>query len=163
MTAANAFESRRLLLHGFIGGIIGGILIDAFLYFATILPNHGSLSSLYAYIASNAIGGTALTNPGAVWLGAFMHFCISIAWGMGFAYAVATRPDVLSHPYVAGLVFGFVVQIIMQIVLAVTGHYHKPTAPMFAGSFLAHTIFFGLPIALYFSTVLQRSRFASNR
>ncbi|GAC1360069.1 MAG: hypothetical protein NVSMB31_20290 [Vulcanimicrobiaceae bacterium] len=163
MSRSNAFELRRLLLHGLGAGIIGGVLIDVFLYFAMILPNHGSLGSLYASIASNALGDAAFSNPGAVWLGAFMHLCISVAWGMGFAYAVATRRDILSHPYVAGLVFGFVVQIIMQIVLAITGHFHKPTAPMFAGSFLAHTLFFGLPIALYFSTVLQHPGIASNR
>lgn len=142
---------------------MGGVLIDAFLYFSTIVPTHGSLSSLYTYIASNAIGNSAFGNPNAIWLGALMHFCISIAWGIGFAYTIATVANVLSHPYVAGLSFGFVVQLVMQIVLALTGHYHKPTASMFAGSFLAHTLFFGLPIALYFTTVLQRPRIASNR
>ncbi len=157
----DALLRRRLLQHGVVAGIIGGVCIDAFLYFATILPSHGSLASLYQYIASNAIGSSALHNPNAVWIGALMHFCISIAWGIGFAYTIATGADVLSHPYIAGVAFGFVVQIVMQIVLALTGHYHKPAAPMFAASFLAHTLFFGLPIALYFS-VVKRRLIASN-
>jgi len=160
---SEAPQLRPLLLHGAVAGIVGGILIDAFLYFATILPSHGSLGSMYQYIASNAIGDSAFGSPNAVWLGALMHFCISVAWGVGFAYAIATRADVLSHPYLAGVVFGFLVQLVMQIVLAITGHYQKPTAPMFADSFLAHTVFFGLPIALYFTAVLQRPGFASNR
>ncbi len=163
VSSSSVLERRRLLFHGVAAGIIGGVLIDAFLYFATILPAHGSLSSLYQYIASNAVGNSAFGNPNAVWIGALIHFCISIAWGIGFSYAVMTRADILSHPYVAGVAFGFVVQIIMQIVLAVTGHFHKPTAPLFAGSFLAHTLFFGLPVALYFTTVVQHQRIACNR
>jgi hypothetical protein len=162
MVGLGEHPPRRVGLHGAVAGLIGGILIDAFLYFATILPNHGSLASMYSYIASTALGNGVLGGPSAVWLGVFIHFAVSIAWGMGLAYAVVNRPDTLSHPYIAGVVFGFVVLIIMQIVLALTQHFQKPTAQMFAGSFLAHTLFFGLPVALYLSSALQRTRVARN-
>ncbi|MDQ6826316.1 MAG: hypothetical protein M3Z14_03840 [Candidatus Eremiobacteraeota bacterium] len=156
MANANPRRVRDVLLHGFLAGVMGGILIDTFLYFTTIAPKHAGLGSLYADIAYNAIGRGAYELPSAIWLGVAMHFAVSIAWGLGFAYALAMAPDLLSHPLMAGLVFGFVVQIVMQIVLAIWGHVQKPTAPLFAASFLGHTLFFGLPIALYFSRLWHR-------
>ena len=139
---------RRLAIQGIAAGVIGGILIDAFLYIALLLPVHQPVTALWATISANATGH-AVASP---WLGLAIHFCVSIAWGIGYAYAAYTRAAIAEHPYISGPVFGFIVMVLMQFVQLAAGVKLPPmTALSFLGILVAHCLFFGLPVAIYIS------------
>ncbi|MBV8689754.1 MAG: hypothetical protein JOZ59_06590, partial [Candidatus Eremiobacteraeota bacterium] len=88
MAPLSRLDWRLISLRGLLGGVIGGILIDAFLYIALFAPVHQPITALWANVSATATGHAA-ANP---WLGLLIHFCVSIAWGVGYAYAAATRP-----------------------------------------------------------------------
>ena len=155
MATALAPDWRAILVHGIVAGIIGGILIDAFLYVATIMPAHGSIFGLWQFVASTAIGPSAFSNPNSAWLGLLMHACTSLAWGVAFSYAAHTRPGIAEHPYISGLVYGVIVMIIMSIVLMVAKSFPPPTLQGTIINLIAHCIFFGLPVSLYVSRAMR--------
>ncbi|MDQ2681418.1 MAG: hypothetical protein M3Y21_10450, partial [Candidatus Eremiobacteraeota bacterium] len=136
-------------------GVVGGILIDLFIYLTGLLPNHQPLSGMYLFVASSAIGKAAYTTANAVWLGAFMHFCVSIGWGIGYAYLANSNSNIANRPLLSGAVFGVVVYIVMQIVLILAKTYAEPTLIVFVTQLIAHCVFFGLPVALIVSRMIR--------
>ncbi len=138
---------RRIAIAGVGAGVIGGILIDVFLYIALLLPVHQPITALWATISATATAH-AVASP---WLGLLIHFCVSIAWGIGYAYTAATRAAIANHPYISGPVYGLIVMIIMQFVQLAAGVKLPLTATGFLSLLVAHCVFFGLPVAIYVS------------
>jgi hypothetical protein len=155
MAIVQTIDWRAIVVRGLIAGVIGGILIDAFLYVAQVMPAHGTILGLWQFVASTALGPSAFTNPSTAWIGLFMHACTSIAWGIAFSYVAHTRPGVAEHPYISGVVYGIVVMIIMQIVLMVAKSWPTPTVQNTLIGLIAHGIFFGLPVSLYVSRAMR--------
>ncbi|MBV9277630.1 MAG: hypothetical protein JOZ97_05275 [Candidatus Eremiobacteraeota bacterium] len=151
MATLIGLDWRRIALQGLIAGVIGGILIDAFLYIALFLPQHQPVTALWLNVSATATGH-AVANP---WLGVLIHFCVSIAWGIGYAYAAATRPTIADRPFISGPVYGLIVMIIMQFVQLAAGVKLQLTATGFLTVLLAHCIFFGLPIAIYSNRAMR--------
>jgi len=145
MATLTQLDWRRIALQGTIGGVAGGILIDAFLYIVLFGPAHQPIAALWTNVSATATGHT-IANP---WLGLVIHFCVSIAWGIGYAYAAATRPAIADHPYISGVTYGLIVMIIMQFVQLAAGVKLALTATNFLSLLVAHCIFFGLPVAIY--------------
>jgi hypothetical protein len=148
MATALPLNWARVVRAGLVAGIVGGITIDLFLYFAAVLPQHGTLLAVWTGIAAAAMGKAALQNPAAPWIGVLMHFCVSIGWACGYAYMAQTREGIDRNWIVSGVVFGIVVYVAMQIVLVAANAFHLPKVPEFFTSVIAHTVFFGLPVAL---------------
>jgi len=155
MAIVQPLDWRTIITRGLVAGIIGGILIDAFLYVTQVMPAHGSIFGLWQFVASTALGPSAFANPNSAWLGLFMHVCTSIAWGVAFSYVAHTRPGVSDHPYISGLVYGVIVMIIMDIVLMVSKSFAPPTMQNTLIALIAHCIFFGLPVSLYVSRAMR--------
>ena len=139
---------RRIVLHGFAAGITGGILIELFLYFAQLLPAHTSAITAWQFIASTAVGKVAFTSANYAWLGLAMHACVSIAWGIGYNYLAQSQRSLKAQPVISGLVFGLVVYVVMQLVLFSVGALAITGASQIIVGIVAHTVFFGLPVAL---------------
>jgi uncharacterized membrane protein YagU involved in acid resistance len=137
----------RVVLRAFVAGIVGGFTLDLFLYLATVLPTHGSMIAVWQFIASTAFGKIAFTSTSYAWIGLLMHFAISIAWAAGYGYLAVTQPGVAGRPLISGAVYGFVVWGIMQLVLYTVQALHINTFADAIISIIAHTIFFGLPVA----------------
>ena len=155
MATMQALNWRDIIVRGLIAGIIGGILIDAFLYVATLVPQGQPITVIWQSVASTALGKGAFADPNSAWVGLCMHLATSIAWGVAFSYVAHTRPYVPQHPYVSGIVYGIIVMIIMQIVLMVSKSWTAPTVSSFLIDVVAHTVFFGLPVSLYVSRALR--------
>jgi len=154
-------DERPLAYDGIVAGIIAGAVVDAFL-FAT-----GTLSwpRSYEFVASVLVGKAAFGSSAYVLLGLAMHFAISAGWGALFGVAAQRYRRLLEHPLITGVVFGLIVLIAMQLLLAAAGLWR---APQSAGAvfvdLLAHTVFFGMPIAWYVNdTVRQRAEPARKR
>jgi hypothetical protein len=151
MVTPTPLDWQRIAARGVVAGLIGGVLFDASLYAALLLRAYQSLPALWQPIGAPATGAPATghTVASSV-LGYVIGFCVSIAWGIGYAYAASTREAIARHPYISGPVFGFIVMVIMQIVWMAGGVYMPAlTAAGFITQLVAHCLFFGLPIALY--------------
>jgi hypothetical protein len=138
----------RIVLHGVIAGIVGGILIELFLYIAQLLPAHTSAIAAWQFIASTAVGKVAFTSASYAWLGLAMHFCVSIAWAIGYNYLAKTQRSINGQPVISGLVFGLVVYVVMQLVLFSVQLLTITSVRQIVVGIIAHTVFFGLPVAM---------------
>jgi hypothetical protein len=133
---------------GLIAGAVGGILIDAYLLVTVVAIAHRTtVAGFYQFVASSAIGRAAYGEPQAVLLGIALHALVSVAWGFGFAYVAVRTPQIVARPLTSGIVYGVVVMLAMQLVEVAANVYTLPDTFTLLNSFVAHTIFFGIPIA----------------
>ena len=151
MATAVRLDWRRLLTQGVAAGIVGGILIDAFLYIALFVPQHQPITAIWVNVSATATGHTVAN----LWLGLLIHFCVSIAWGIGYAYAAYTSTPIADHPYISGLVFGIIVMLIMQFVQLAAGVRLVIAPASLLSLLVAHCVFFGLPVAVYISRAMR--------
>jgi len=130
-------------------GITGGVLIDAFL----AVVNHMSPIAIWQFVASALVGGVAYTSASYAVLGFVMHFAISIAWALIYASAVGPMPVLVRRPVLSGLLYGIIVMFGMMtlLVLKHVAMAGAPDALTLAKNLIAHTVFFGLPVALVIS------------
>jgi len=139
----------RIALQALVAGLVGAVLIDAFLWLATLAPHGGSILAMWQFVASTAFGKGALANPAFAWVGLAMHAGVSIGWAGGYAYLAATRPFLSRRWPISGFVYGIVVFLLMQIVLLVDGNFTAPSSvSAVATALAAHCFFFGIPVAL---------------
>lgn len=129
-----------------VAGIIGGILIDAFL----ILTHMASFPGIYQFVASGVVGSVAFSSPNYIWLGVVLHLVISIVWALIYGY-VAVAGKFTQRWLVGGIVLGIVVMIGMTIVqmLAHLAPAAAPSLSTLGMLLIAHVVFYGLPVAGY--------------
>ena len=141
----------RSVRAGIIGGLVAGIVLDLFLVGTGMLTTHASaptlLIGIWQFVAEWAVGKLALTSTNYAWLGGVVHFLISIAWGIAFAYVARQRPQVTQQPVIAGVVYGVVVWIGTQLVLMTSGLFKSPSPNEAETELIAYCIFFGIPLA----------------
>ena len=139
-------------------GIAGGISIEIYLYLTTVLPQHVSILSVWQFIASVAIGKVAFTSTSYAWLGLLLHFIVSICWAGGYAY-LATRQRFMNERWaISGLVYGVVVYMFMQLILLGANALKPPATPNdFINAVIAHSVFFGLPVAFVVARLSRRT------
>jgi hypothetical protein len=155
---ARTLVLRDQLTAALAAGVVGGILIDLFLIARTLAGGAtiGQALQMYPWIASVLFGPSVLTNPAAPLIGLVMHFCVAIGWALGYVYLIRSQPQLLTRPIVSGFCYGLVVYVFMQIVLITAGQYHRPSPSALATALLAHTVFYGIPVALVVSRLLRR-------
>jgi hypothetical protein len=137
-----------LVVAGVAAGVAGAIFIDAYLIVVLVFALHStSIAGLYDYVASGAIGQAAYASSTAPYLGVALHVAVSLTWAIGYAYVAARTPQVLQRPLLSGVAFGFVVMVAMQLVEVAAGIYRVPTTLSLGNDFVAHTVFFGIPVA----------------
>jgi len=131
--ASNADISwGRIAVQAIVAGNIGGLLAFAYLWL-TRTPVYGA----------GGIGLYALAGTG---------------WAAGYAYFATTRPATNARWPVAGIAYGIVVYGMMQLVMLGGGLFASPSTPnAFVNALVAHTVFFGLPVA-FIVNVLSRYR-----
>lgn len=155
---ARTLALRDQLLAGIAAGIVGGILIDAFLLAMAFARGATPTQALgmYPWIASVVFGHGIIGNPAAPALGVLLHFAVSIGWALGYVYLVRSQPQLLTRPFLSGAGFGLVVYCFMQIILIAAGEYHRPNPAQLGIGLVAHTVFFGMPVAFVVSRLLRR-------
>lgn len=158
MQASSSVRWDRVATQAVAAGIVGETLIDVFLWLATIVPQGGSILTMWQWVASTAFGKGALANPQFAWVGLALHVGVSIGWAGGYAYLAASRPFLSARWPISGFVYGIVVYLLMQIVLLVDGNFTLPAGPpAVAVALVAHCFFFGIPVALIVRLMQGRS------
>jgi hypothetical protein len=133
---------------GIVAGVFAGALIDTFL----VIANHATYVQIWQFVASAIVGGAAFASPSFAILGFAMHFAISILLASLYAWAAfGPMPALARAPVLSGLLYGIVVMTGMTLVLMFNhvGPAGVPDPGTLVKSLIAHTVFFGLPVALY--------------
>ncbi|MEW5916105.1 MAG: hypothetical protein AB1762_06855 [Gemmatimonadota bacterium] len=101
------------IFSGGIAGIVGGALLMSFAI-GTSVMNGGDILSPFRLAGATFIGPAAMNGGTAIILyGALVYLVTSIVWGILFA-AILPRDASPGSAFVAGLVYGLVVMLIMS-------------------------------------------------
>jgi hypothetical protein len=148
----------RLVAQALLAGVAAGVSIQLYLWLTTILPQHGSILAAWQFIASTLFGKVAFTSLVFAWLGLAIHLVISIGWAGGYTYLAVRQAALNQRWFASGLLYGIVVYVTMQLILLAGNAFRPPPDPTaFLNLVVAHTFFFGLPIA-YTVKLLQQPR-----
>jgi hypothetical protein len=139
-------ESASLALPAFIAGIIGAIGTDAFLSIA----QHTSPVNVWQFIASTAIGAVAFTSPSYAAIGLVLHLFTALFWAFLYTY-VFNALNLLHNWVLGGIVWGIVVTVCMDALLAVRGALEPLTLRSVIFALVTNVVFYGLPVAWYLS------------
>lgn len=145
---------------GLAAGAAGALLIALFLLGEPIAfhkPAGDAFAGMFGGIAATVMGPAANGNPGAPAIGVALHFAVAIFWALGYVYLARTQPQLVRRPWLSGIAFGLVVYVFMQIILITAGAYHRPGPVALLTNLVAHTLFFGLPVALIVARALNRT------
>jgi hypothetical protein len=161
ISLATARRRPSIVTVGIAAGLAGAVAIDLYLIVVeSFVMRIATPIVVMQWDASNALGMAAYRGGWATAaLGTLMHFCVSSLWGILFT-TVATRVGWLtSRPLASGTLLGILAMTVMRGVI----HFgHAVVRPFSAESFLviliAHTLFFGIPVALVASRLLQTER-----
>lgn len=157
MISAVRLHWGRIVSCGIVAGIAGGVLLHAYTYATVLLPSGAGIFTLWQFIASTALGKIAFTSTAYAWIGLAMHLIVSAAWGVGYAYLAQTQRGVDDRPVLSGLVYGFVVYVVMQIALYSVQALRVTSGAQIVDALVGHCIFFGLPIAVVTASWPQRA------
>jgi hypothetical protein len=144
------------------GAIVGLIAITIYLVVERALAGGLALIrcllQLLQWDASNAYGRAAFSGGWTMGLiGLAMDFFVSLAWGIVFTVLYSGVPSVRRNVIVSGLAFGACVMAVMIFAIVPIGYapqMHK-TQSNLLNVLIAHTVFFGLPVALTVQRVLR--------
>jgi hypothetical protein len=145
--AVQVRSTSSLLRSAVVAGIIGGILVDAFL----ALMFKTSPTTIWTNVAATAIG-----SGGPWWVGLVVHFIVSIVWAVLYLYVFAALGQ-LKNWIVGAIVWGLVVDAVMQFIVAT-----KTGSSWWQGfgnpiGITAHIVFYALPVTLYLASAARRS------
>jgi hypothetical protein len=137
------------IVTGVTAGLISGAIIEIYA-FAVILVMTGGLDVVreYQYTAAAFVGKIALSSTNYAWLGVAAHFAISAAWGAGYVYVAMRAPQLDAQPLIAGVIYGFIVFLLILLFQVAANVQHTPEVSTLGNGIIAHTLFFGVPIAL---------------
>jgi hypothetical protein len=147
----------RIALQALTAGITGAIVIDLYLWVTTILPQHTTMVAFWQWIASTVLGKVSFTSPSFAVAGLAIHVLVSIGWAGGYAYLAARQPIFTSRWATSGLVYGVIVYVMMQVILLADNNLVPvPNPNAFVNIIIAHTVFFGLPVAYVIGRLQSR-------
>jgi uncharacterized membrane protein YagU involved in acid resistance len=134
-----------------VAGLVGAITIDVYLaVLHAYIFKDATVVQLLDWDASNALGMIAFKEGvSVIWLGLAMHLCVSMVWAAVYALAATRVAFLRTRPILSGIAFGIFVMLFMRYLIVPLGHAPQITA---TGIFLlsnavAHTVFFGIPVA----------------
>ena len=140
---AGARGSRALMAIGMAGGIAGTLdLVHALILFGLGVPR---------VIAAGLLGKDAVHGGAGIWsLGVALHYFIAVSAAAVFYAASRRWPFMTEYPLVCGLLFGGVVEEVMNLIVLPLSALHE-RGPYELSDLLrglgAHAVVFGLPVA----------------
>lgn len=142
---------RFILIAAFAGLVSITLYLIVERSIAAHLPLSVCLLQLLQWDASNAYGDAAFTGGWTIALaGLLMDSVVSLVWASVFAWLYVSVAAVRHRTILFGLLFGAVVMGVMIFLIVPLGRAHAALhapAQLF-NTLVAHTVFFGLPVAL---------------
>lgn len=143
----------RALLPGLLSGALAGTLFLAMIAVAA----HSTPAPLLKAIAAVALGAVHVEPKTGVAIGALLHYGVSIAWATGYAILALRTPALIQAPLLSGLAYGIVVELTMDGLLVMVGAFHLPNPSQFLRDLIAHTVGFGMPLAVCVARLLPHA------
>jgi hypothetical protein len=145
---------RDTIQAGIISGIVGAFAIDLYLIVTQSWILHVATPvEISQWDASNLLGRAAFFGGiSTALLGLFMNLCVGAVWGIVFAVVMQRFGMWRVRPIVTGIVFGTIAMLVMRYAVVPLGHAHQPyvDAARLANLWAAHTLGFGIPVAITF-------------
>lgn len=146
-----------------LGGLAVGVLdfLDATIFFT--LYSGAAFTQIWQGVAAGLVGGQAARAGGwnTALLGIFLHFVVSFGVAAVYYFASRSVPFLIRHPVISGLIYGVLVNFIMQYVVIPLSAIGGP-GPVrlwpFVNSVVGHAFLVGLPVALIASWSAGRMR-----
>lgn len=155
LVSADIVTESRSICTAIVAAIAGLIAITVYLVVERAVSEHLPIAlclrQLLQWDASNAYGIIAFAGGWKTALIGFgMDFVVSLVWALVFTALYLGAAGVRRNVVAAGLIFGAVVMVVMLYAVVPIGHaIRMPDTPAHVLNVLvAHTVFFGLPLAL---------------
>lgn len=156
-------DSRRpsILKTALLAGVTGALLIALYLWVTEALLMHKvSALVLFQWDASNLLGASAFqAGVGAALFGCLVHLIVSLIWGAIFTLATLQYRFLARNVLLWGTVFGVIVRLVMAHIIVPLGHATMPPAHgvYLANLYVAHIVFFGIPVVWVVSRAYPRA------
>ena len=149
---------KRFLSTSAAAAVIGWAAIDLYLSIWYIARGTNPLI-LFQWDAANIVGRKAYDGGYAMGaLGLLFDIMVSFGWALVLVAIASRNRGAANHPYLFGIIFGAVVMLVMFAAVVPLGHNPEPkwTLLSLAVSLSAHTIAFGIPMALVVAARLRQ-------
>ena len=158
--------TSRFISAALTGAITGLVVLTVYLVMERVITERISamtcLEQLLQWDASNAYGARAFSGGWSMaWRGLGMDFVVALFWAIVFTLLYGTLPFVRRYPVPSGFFFGVIVMFVMIFWIVPLGHAipMARTVPHLVNVFVAHTFFFGVPLAMAVDGALTGARF----
>jgi hypothetical protein len=155
---------RRVIPAIVLAAIAGDVAITAFLIIVPAVMSRSPVSHnlllLMQWDASNAYGDAAFAGGWTMAaIGQIFDIVVSLGWAALFAALWLRFASLHQRTWAWGLVYGIVVMVVMLYGFVPLGHATRmhDTIANVVRVFVAHTVFFGLPLALVTKAMLRSS------
>jgi len=110
-TLSSAGPWRTIILTGLLAGTLDAV--------AAIVVSQASPAAVFKYIASGAFGAGKAFSGGDIMIawGVIFHYFIALSWTLLFFFIYPTLPWLKKNRYVAGLLYGIFVWVMMNRVV----------------------------------------------
>ncbi|HET6541285.1 MAG TPA: hypothetical protein VFG46_12425 [Chryseolinea sp.] len=110
-TLSSAGPWRTIILTGLLAGTLDAV--------AAIVVSQASPAAVFKYIASGAFGAGKAFSGGDIMIawGVIFHYFIALSWTLLFFFIYPTLPWLKKNKYVAGLLYGIFVWVMMNRVV----------------------------------------------
>ena len=110
-TLSSAGPWRTIILTGLLAGTLDAV--------AAIVVSQASPAAVFKYIASGAFGAGKAFSGGDIMIvwGVIFHYFIALSWTLLFFFIYPTLPWLRKNKYIAGLLYGIFVWVMMNRVV----------------------------------------------
>ncbi len=158
--------TSRFLSASIAAAIAGLIAITVYLAVERCLVEHVRLIQSFLQVlqwdASNFYGVAAFRGGwGMALRGLGADFVVSLVWAIIFTMLYEALPLVRRYPAIMGLCYGIVVMVVMIYGVVPLGHAVRVplSTPHLINILVAHTLFFGVPVAMMVDNSLAGRHF----
>jgi|SRR5690348_418574 len=145
-----------------LAGVTGAILIALYLWVTeALIMRRATALTIFQWDASNFLGPSSFREGvGVALFGCLLHLIVSLIWGSIFTLATFRVRALAKNWIVSGVVFGVIVRLVMAHIIVPLGHATMPPAHgvYLVNLYVAHILFFGIPVAWVVSRSLSETK-----
>ena len=144
--------------------LVCGALDLTFAMILTVLFGR-EIPNMLRYVASGPFPAAMEMGAGGAILGVIVHFTLMLIMVSGFVLLASKQRRLLERPVVAGIVFGLVTYVVMNLVVVPLrfGTPLPPKALSIATQLFAHVVLVGIPTALITRRYLWATKALANK
>ena len=127
----------------------------------SLIMRRATALTIFQWDASNFLGPSSFREGvGVALFGCLLHLIVSLIWGSIFTLAALRIRALAKNWLVSGVIFGVIVRLVMAHIVVPLGRAIMPPAHgvYLANLYVAHILFFGIPVAWVVSRSLSQTK-----